>query len=58
MRKQSFVLAVMICVMTVSSSFASVCTRASRGFGSDVRAEVTVEGGKVTGQVCNSKALQ
>ena len=49
MRKQSFLLAVVICIMTVGISYASVYTGTARGFGSDVKAEVTVEDGKVTG---------
>ena len=49
MRKQSLLLAVVICIMTASISCASVYTGTARGFGSDVKAEVTVEDGKVTG---------
>lgn len=49
MRGQKIFLAVMICFVMASSCFASVYTGSSRGFGSDVKAEVTVEGGKVTG---------
>ena len=49
MRKQSLLLAVVICIMTAGISYASVYTGTARGFGSDVKAEVTVEDGKVTG---------
>ena len=51
MRKQSLLLAVIICFVMAGVSFASVYTGTSRGFGSDVKAEVTIEGGKVTGLV-------
>ena len=49
MKRFTVSLAVMICVVMAGVSYASVYTGTARGFGSDVTAEVTVEGGKVTG---------